>query len=125
MINRNSSILISGSMRFKIEMMDFSIKLKNLGYTNIIEPSDKEYLQNNPLTNKANNHKIFENLIDKADLLVIYDKDGYIGLSTAMEIQKALDCKVPVILLFDPEAIEFQALCSHPDYNVKVENKWF
>ncbi|GAH52887.1 unnamed protein product, partial [marine sediment metagenome] len=44
--------------------------------------------------------------------------------STAMEIQKALDCNVPVRFLFDPEAIEFQALCRHPDYDIKVDTKY-
>ena len=49
---------------------------------------------------------------------------GYVGLSTAMEIQKALDCNIPVRFLFEPEALEFKSLCKHPDYNIKVDGKY-
>ena len=120
---KNYAILISGSMKFKEEMTVFSNKLKEFGYNRVIEPNDEEYYQGIGVIEKAKNHKIFENLIENADLLLMYDKEGYIGLSSAMEIQKALDCNVPVRLLFEPEAIEFKAFCMHPDYDVKVDEK--
>lgn len=122
---KNYTILISGSMKFKEEMAVLSTKLKKFGYKRVIDPSDEEYSQGISVIEKAKNHKIFENLIENADLLLVYDKEGYIGLSSALEIQKALDCNVPVRLLFEPEAIEFKAFCIHPDYDVKVDEKNF
>ena len=118
-------ILISGSMRFKEEMTLLSTKLREFGNNKIIEPSDDIYYQGIGLIEKAKNHKIFEKLIENADLLLVYNKEGYIGLSSAMEIQKALDCKVPVRLLCEPEAIEFKAFCLHPEYDFKVDERNF
>ncbi len=119
-----TTILISGSMKFKAEMLDLSNQLKDFGIENIIEPSNSIYFQEINLIEKAKNHEIFGNLIKTADLLIIYNKDGYVGLSTAMEIQKAIDSNVPVVFLFEPEAIEFKALCLHLDFNVRIENNW-
>ena len=113
-------ILISGSMKYRLEMIALANKLRTEKCVKIIEPSDNRYIESTDLIDKAKNHQIFEGLIEKADSLLIFNKNGYIGLSTAMEIQKALDCKVPVRLLFEPEAIEFKALCAHPDYDIKV-----
>ena len=111
-------------MKFKTDMLDLSNQLKDFGIGNIIEPSNKIYFQEINLIEKAKNHKIFGNLIKTADLLIIYNKNGYVGLSTAMEIQKAIDSNVPIVFLFEPEAIEFQALCLHPDFKIKIENNW-
>lgn len=118
------TIVISGSMRFKHEMIVLSNKLKIAGYKKIIEPSSKEFNESEGVIGKAVNHKIFGRLIKSADLLLIYNKNGYVGLSTAMEIQMAIDCNVPVRFLFEPEEIEFKALCIDPDYNVKVDTKF-
>jgi hypothetical protein len=125
-IKKNETILISGSMKFKEEMASLTSKLKVLGYTKIIDPNNNVYSQKIELIEKAQNHKIFENLIENenANLLLVYNKNGYIGLSSAMEIQKALDYNVPVRFLLEPNAIEFKALCLHPDYNVKVDKKY-
>ena len=111
-------------MRFKQEMMALCNKLVNDGYKKVIEPSDNVYIKSVEVIEKAQNHKIFEKLIECADLLLVYDKKGYVGFSTAMEIQKGLDCNVPVRFLFEPEAIEFKGLCIHPDYDVKVDTKY-
>lgn len=108
-------------MKFRQEMIDLSKKLKFDTYKEVIEPSDEIYIEITEIIDKAKNHVIFENLIEDADLLLVYNKNGYIGLSTAMEIQKALDCNVPIRLLFEPDDITFKALCIHPDYDVKVD----
>jgi len=118
------TILISGSMRFKEEMIILANKLRKEGYKKVIEPLSKEYKQGSEIIDKACNHIIYEKLIEDADLLLVYNKNGYVGISSAMEIQKALDCNVPVRFLFEPEAIEFKALSMHPNYNVKVDNKY-
>ncbi len=123
--NKIETIIISGSMRFKQEMTSLSNKLKNDGYKKVVEPSEDEYNKSVEEIEKAKNHMIFESLIECADLLLVYDKNGYVGLSTAMEIQKALDCNVPVRFLFEPEAIEFKSLCVHPYYDVRVDTKYF
>jgi len=120
-VKKTGLILISGSMKFKQEMIDLSDKLKSGGYKKVIEPSDEIYINSMVVLDKAKNHAIFENLVEEADLLIVYNKNGYIGISTAMEIQKAMDSKVPVRLLCEPEAIEFKALCLHPNYDIKVE----
>ncbi len=124
LVDISQTILISGSMRFKQEMTDFSNKLKDLGYQKVIEPSDVEYIQENNLIGKAQNHLIFSKLIKLANLLLIYNKEGYIGVSTAMEIQMAIDSKVPVVFLFEPEALEFKSLCLHEDFDVKIDKRW-
>jgi hypothetical protein len=118
------TIVISGSMKFKQGMTELSHKLKSDGYKRVVEPSDKEYIEGDDVIDKAMNYSIYEKIIEHADLLLVYDEEGYVGLSTAMEIQKALDCKVPVRFLFEPEAIEFQSLCKHPDYDIKVDTKY-
>lgn len=108
-------------MKFKQEMIDLSKKLKSETYKEVIEPSDEKYIESTVIIDRANNHAIFEKLIETADLLFVYNKNGYIGLSTAMEIQKALDCRVPIRLLFEPDDIALKALCIHPDYDIKVD----
>ncbi len=120
----SKTIVISGSMKYKQEMTALSHKLEADGYKRVVEPSDKEYIEGDDVIDKAMNHIIYEKIIEHADLLLIYDEKGYVGLSTAMEIQKALDCNVPVRFLFEPEALEFQSLCKHPDYDIKVDTKY-
>jgi len=120
----NKTIVISGSMKFKQEMTALSHKLEADGYFRVVEPRDEEYIEGDDVIDKAKNHFIYEKIIKHADLLLIYDEEGYVGLSTAMEIQKALDCNVPVRFLFEPVAIEFQSLCRHPDYDIKVDTKY-
>jgi hypothetical protein len=122
--DKNKIILISGSMRFKEEMAKLTIRLKTLGYSCVIDPSNEVYSQKIELIEKAKNHKIFETLIENANLLLVYNKNGYVGLSSAMEIQKVLDLKVPVRLLFETEAIEFKALCLHSEYDIKIDKKY-
>ena len=118
------TIVISGSMRFKQEMTDLSHILEVDVNKKIIEPSNEEYFKGVDVIKKAMNHAIYENIIERADLLFVYDNNGYVGLSTAMEIQKALDCNVSVRFLFEPEAIEFKSLCKHPDYDIKVDTTY-
>lgn len=118
------TIVISGSMRFKQEMTALSQKLKEDGYKRVIDPSNEKYVEGDGVIDKARNHIIFEKLIEHANLLLVYDGEGYVGLSTAMEIQKALDCNVPVRFLFEPEALEFKSLCKHPNYDIKVDTKY-
>lgn len=122
--NKIETIIISGSMRFKQKMTALSKKLINDRYKKVFEPSDDVYNKSVELIEKAKNHMIFKRLIEYADLLLVYNKKGYAGLSTAMEIQKGLDCNVPVRFLFEPKAIEFKGLCIHPDYDVKVDTKY-
>ena len=115
--------LISGSMKFRQEMIALANKLMAENPGEVIEPSDKRYIESTDLIDKAKNHQIFEGLIEKANLLLVFNKNGYVGLSTAMEIQKAFDCKVPVRLIFEPEALEFKALCVHPNYDISVNKQ--
>ena len=57
-------------MKFKQEMISFSYKLIAENHVYVIEPSDKRYIESNDFIDKANNHQIFEGLIEKADLLI-------------------------------------------------------
>ncbi len=112
-------------MKFRQEMIDLSIKLKIEIGKEVIEPSDEKYIESTDILDKANNHAIFEKLIENAELVLVYNKNGYIGLSTAMEIQKAFDSKVPVRLLFEPDDIAFKALCVHSDYDIMVDKLFY
>ncbi|MFX0072515.1 MAG: hypothetical protein ACFFAO_15630 [Candidatus Hermodarchaeota archaeon] len=111
-------------MKYKEEMILLTKKLKKDGFKKVIDPSNDIYVQEINLIEKAKNHKIYESLIKDADLLIVFDKEGYVGTSSAMEIQKALDSNVPVRFLFEPQAVEFKALCLHPEYNIKVDKHY-
>ena len=103
------TVVICGSRRFKLEMRKFASKLKKLGVT-VYEPylhSGKE--EWNGLSDA---YKKFVALglthdhfykIRMADVVYVYNKDGYSGNSTTLELGYAVALGKPIFALSDKD----------------------
>lgn len=119
------NIVICSSARYINEIHNLTVKLEKKGYS-VTELKDVPYPSTYDPVEKLANKEFYFNRIEESDLVLIYDKDGYIGLSTAMEIQFSLDDNRhrPVRFLYEPEKIECNVLIISTKYNVTVDNRW-
>lgn len=103
------SVVICGSRRFKPEMRKFASGLKNLGVT-VYEP----YLHSGQEEWKSlsDAYKRFVALglthdhfykIKMADVVFMYNKDGYAGNSTTLELGYAVALGKPIFALSDKD----------------------
>lgn len=103
------SVVICGSRRFKPEMRKFAAQLKKLGIV-VYEP----YLHEgkNEWDNLSEDYKKFVALglthdhfykIKMADVLYIYNKNGYSGVSTTLELGYAVALGKPIYALSDKD----------------------
>src|SRR3989338_2778183 len=114
------SVVICGSQRYKDEIEAFSRKLRRLGVPILFEPNfnrhsrkmiekeEKERLKSKSYRDKipALVHEHFDR-IRKADICYVYNKKGYVGVNTTLEIGFAHG-KNMVIYALEPERpIEF------------------
>jgi len=125
MVEIIKNIVICGSAKYIEEINVFANKLRDKEYDVIdlkMVPYPSTY---DPLEKLANKEFYFDK-IKEADLILVYDKDGYVGLATAMEIQFSLDDsgRRPVRFLYVPEKIEFRAIIMSPNYNATVDSRW-
>ena len=98
------SVAICGSRRYKKEIREFASKLKKVGAV-IYEP----ILNDDPKINELPNHfKRFAFLglthhqfdfIRKADVIFFYNKDGYLGNSSTLELGFATALGKPIYAL--------------------------
>ena len=99
------SVVICGSRRFRPEMREFAKKLKELG-VNVFEP----YLHDGKeeWKNLSDEYKKFTLLglthdhfykIKMADVVFVFNKDGYSGNSTTLEIGCAVALGKPIYAL--------------------------
>ncbi len=93
------SVCICGSQRYKDEIKAFAIKLRQLGVPIVFEPNfqrhrkkmvakeEKERLQSKAYKDKvpAMVYAHFDRL-RKADMCFIYNKSGYLGVNTTLEV---------------------------------------
>lgn len=119
------NIVICGSARFINEIHNLSIMLEEKGYS-VTELIDVPYPSTFDINEKLANKEFYFDKIKESDLVLVYSKDGYIGLATAMEIQFSLDDNRhrPVRFLYEPEAIECCALIISTKYNVAIDGRW-
>jgi len=105
------SVVICGSRRFKPEIREFTKKLKELGAV-VYEP----YLHQgqDEWTNLSDDYKRFVALglthdhfykIKMADVVFVYNKDGYSGCSTTLEIGYAVALGKPIYALSADEEL--------------------
>lgn len=96
------SVVICGSTRFVVEIREFAQKLKELGvlvyepnlyggYDKVPEP-DKKFLAMGLSYDHFRKMKI-------ADVVFVYNKNGYAGVSTNMEIGFAVAIDKPIYVL--------------------------
>ncbi len=109
------SIVICGSQRYKKEIREFVDTLKSLGAPVVFEPNfekqssdfakkeEKERLRSEKYRDAvpAMVHAHFEK-IRKADVCYIYNKNGYLGVNTTLELGYAHG-KGMIIYAFEPE----------------------
>ena len=109
------SVCICGSQRYKDEIKSFSANLRKLGIPVVFEPNfqrhrrkmvDKEEkyrLQSKSYRDKvpAMVHQHFDRL-RKADVCYVYNKGGYLGVNTTLEVGFAHG-KNMVIYALEPE----------------------
>lgn len=109
------SLVICGSQRYKEEIKEFAEKLRNLGVPIVFEPNfqrqrramlkkkESERLQsrNYRLRVPAMVHEHFDR-IRKADVCFVYNKNGYLGINTTLELGFAHG-KNMVIYALEPE----------------------
>ena len=112
------SVVICGSQRYKEEIKDFAQKLRKLGVPVVFEPNferqRKKMLvaaEKTRLKSKSYRDRVpamvYEhfNRIRKADICYIYNKDGYLGVNTTLELGFAHG-KNMIIYALEPENIE-------------------
>jgi nucleoside 2-deoxyribosyltransferase len=99
------SVVLCGSRRFKKELREFAKKLKEKGvvvYEPYLHSGKKEW------ESLSDSYKDFVYLglthdhfykIKKADVVFVYNKGGYIGNSTTLEIGYAVACDKPIYAL--------------------------
>jgi len=110
------SVIICGSRRFKPEIREFAKKLKELSVV-VYEPhlhSGQEEWER-----MSDDYKKFVVLglthdhfykIQMADVVFVYNKDGYCGASTTLEIGYAVACGKPIYALAADEELCRQVL---------------
>ncbi len=121
------SVVISGSTRFKPEIREFAKKLKELGVI-VYEPNlfsgfqelEEEYKK---FISLGLAHDHFRKM-RLADVVYIYNKDSYIGISTNIEIGFAVAMNKPIYVLEekDEEIFRkglFSAVVSTPEELIK------
>jgi hypothetical protein len=110
------SVCVCGSQRYKDEIKTFSDKLRKLGVPIVFEPNfqrhrkkmiqkeEKERLKSRAYRDKipAMVHEHFDRL-RKSDICFVYNKKGYLGVNTTLEIGFAHG-KNMVIYALEPEA---------------------
>lgn len=102
------SVVICGSRRFKKEILDFAAKLKRAGvivYLPFLNTDKRinelpENFKNFAFTGLTLHHF---SLIRKADAVFIYNKGGYIGTSTTLEIGFATALGKPIYILSEKD----------------------
>lgn len=103
------SVVICGSRRFKPEMRKFATQLKKLGVV-VYEPYlhegkeewDKLSEEYKKLIDLGLTHDHFYK-IKMADAVYVYNKDGYSGVSTTLELGYAVALGKPVYALSDKD----------------------
>lgn len=135
-MKRTINILFCGSFKFLDEMKEIAKELKPLGFVCFLPkfflgdfPSSKiESLKNErkkrgfsagDLKKVVGVTKWFYDCFPRADILVIYDKDGYVGLSLAAEIGVAHIIKKPTYFIEKPTDAGLWTLLKFSD-NFKV-----
>jgi len=102
-------ICICGSVRFKDTMMHEAC-LKSMAGFIVLMPNclDHDYFHKNPLDIEAKKglDKLHMKKIDLCDFVLVVNKDGYIGESTAREIAYAKKLGKPVHYVFEPEGMK-------------------
>lgn len=125
------SVTICSSNRFAVEAEEFAKKLKGLGvnvlvphfYTHNYGSLDKIQDHNKQFLAMGLTHDHFYK-IRKADVVFIYNKDGYSGNSTTLELGYAIALDKPFYALSDQDQetcrdILFEGYASTPEELVK------
>ena len=101
------SVVICGSRKFKQEINKFADELEELGVLVYAPDVDADHIQK----------------MRMADVVFVYNKDGYAGVSVTLEIGAAIALAKPIYALADdPEVcrqVLFQAVISSPEELVK------
>lgn len=125
------SVVICGSGRFKKDALEFADKLKKLGvvvYVPYFHSSDAEweklsdYRKNFVALGLTHDHFY---KIKMADVVFVYNKDGYCGNSTTLEIGYAMALGKPIYALSDKDEelcrkVLFRGLVKSPSELVKI-----
>lgn len=103
------TLVICGSRRFKLELRKFANQLKQLGivvYEPYLHSGQEEWI------NLSDDYKKFVALglthdhfykIKMADVVFVYNKDGYSGNSTTLELGYAVALGKPIYALSDKD----------------------
>ena len=125
------SVVICGSSRFKPDMREFAEKLRKLGVV-VYEPY--LYTAGGKWDEFSDEQKKFIALglthdhfykIEMADVVFVYNKDGYAGNSTTLEVGYAVAEGKPIYALSDKDEeicrhVLFRGFISSPEELVKV-----
>jgi len=125
------SVVLCGSKRFKKEIVDFANELKSLGvvvyephlYSSTPEEWSALRKDHQEFIATGLTHDHFYK-IDMADVIFIYNKNGYSGNSVTLEIGYAVATRKPIYALSDNDEeicrhILFQKFVSTPEELVK------
>lgn len=116
LIKNMKSVVLCGSRRFKPEIIEFGKKLKELGVT-VFEPH--LLCGQDEWNNLSQEYKDFIILglthdhfhkIRMANIVFVFNKDGYVGNSTTLEIGYAVALGKPVFALSPDEELSRNVL---------------
>jgi nucleoside 2-deoxyribosyltransferase len=123
------TVVLCGSRRFKPEIREFGKKLKELGVV-VFEPY--LYSGQDEWAKLSDDYKKFVALglthdhfykIRMADAVFVFNKDGYVGNSTTLEIGYAVAMGKPIYALTSDEELSrhvlFREIISSPEELVK------
>jgi nucleoside 2-deoxyribosyltransferase len=125
------SVVLSGSKRFKKELREFAKKLKEKGvvvYEPYLHSGKKEWQALSEVYKRyillGLTHDHFYK-IRKADVVYVYNKDGYIGNSTTLEIGYAVACDKPIYALEEDKVegcrnVLFTDIVKTPNQLIKI-----
>jgi len=127
------SVVICGSRRYRPEIVEFAEKLQELGVV-VFAPYlhegkdewDKLSEQYKKFTALGLTHDHFHK-IEMADVVFVYNKDGYSGNSTTLEIGYSVATKKPIYAFSDKDKDEelcrnvlFRGIFTTPEELLKV-----
>lgn len=114
------SVVICGSQRYKEEIKTFAVKLRQLGVPIVFEPNferqrKKMLTQEEKVRLKSKSyrdrvpamvHEHFDR-IRKADICYVYNKEGYLGVNTTLELGFAHGKNMIIYALEPEKQVEF------------------
>ncbi|MEJ2251475.1 MAG: hypothetical protein P8Y70_17480 [Candidatus Lokiarchaeota archaeon] len=112
-----------GSRKFNEKIKELTKNLKNTGFS-VNSTTNVPFKEIKNPSQFITNKKYIEEEILNASIILIYNEEDDIDLSTAMNLQYAISQKKLIKLIFDTKREELTSLCKSLYYNVEIDTTW-